>query len=642
MTATSFARKMIVLSCISLSSFTGWSQDQEIPLGSVSNEEVQLKECAFDKSADAVILLDNAVSSYNDDYNLITDRRIRLKILKEKGVERGNIRIIFYSADNYETIQNIEAVVVTPEENSNLLTKQLEKKNIFYKKLNRLYSEVTFALPNVKVGSIIDYKYQSRMENYGGLKNWEFQGELPVMTSSYELMPLPNSEFAYTVYKKSEYPVSIKQNKEAGKIRFEMNNIPGLRDEVYAATTRSYLQRVNFQFASYQDRFGKRSYNNTWESMARELLYEGSFGSQANKNLSSTPLIKGLASTLTPEEKLKTIYDFVRTDIVWDEIHSKYSEQGVKNVLEKRKGNSGDINLLMISLMKSAGLEAYPLLVCERHFGKVDTSYSYLDQFNKVLAYVVVNGKSYVLDGTAASTPYFLVPPSVLNTIGFLVDKKKFGFIYFNNLPHKQRESFFIRAAVKEGGEVEGEARVTTSEYAKVSNERLYRYSKNRYVEELLKPHQFIKLDTFEVKGIGNDSLAMVNQLKFHYELKKAGGYHLMTTNLFTGLNENPFTTQHRFTDIDFGTKYHGTLMGQFTLPPSLVPEALPSNKLLVSPDKSLSMRRFYELKGQELNLRVEIFINNESYPSADYDMLKEFYKQMIALLNEPILLKSK
>jgi hypothetical protein len=641
MITTQFTRRVLAFSCLFIAALFSAAQEEDINLGYVTNEELLLKECAFDKSADAVILLDKGVSYFDDQFELMTDRRIRLKILKEKGVERGNIRIVFYSAEEFERITDIEAVVITPEEGGGTVTRVLEKKNIFIKKLNRLYSQVSFALPNVKVGSIIDYKYQSRMRSYAGLKNWEFQGELPVVTSSYQLMPIPNSEFAYTVYKKPELPISIKPDNDAGKILFEMHNVPGLRNEVYSTTTKDYLQRVNFQFAAYKNYYGRRSFTSTWEELAKELLNEGSFGSQINKNLSSTPFLKALAPSLTPEEKIQAIYEFVRTNIVWDDIYSKYSEAGVKNVLEKKKGNSADINLLLVNLLKTAGLEAYPLLVSERHHGKVDTTYSYLDQFNKVVAYVLVNNTSYVLDGTTQFTPYYMVPPGLLNATGFLVDKKKAGFVRFNNLPHKQKETILIRGIVKEDGSFDGNATITKSEYAKLYNEQRYKADKASYIDRMLKPHSFVKLDSFAVEGAGIDSTALVHQLKFHYNLKKTGSYYLLNYNLFTGFDENPFTTQHRFADIDFGTKYHAILLGSFALPASLVTQTIPANKTLISLDKSLSISRAMELKGNQLNIRFVIATNRESYEATEYEMIREFYKQMIALMNEPILLKA-
>ena len=80
---------------------------QDFPTyGKVTQEELRMKECAFDKEAGAVVLIDEAVSSYNNEYNLITERHIRLKILKEKGIEYGNVSIPFYREDGFEFISN--------------------------------------------------------------------------------------------------------------------------------------------------------------------------------------------------------------------------------------------------------------------------------------------------------------------------------------------------------------------------------------------------------------------------------------------------------------------------------------------------------------------------------------------------------
>jgi transglutaminase-like putative cysteine protease len=637
-----FKRKLIFSLLITSLSFSVSSQEFDSDFGNISNDDLILKECAFDKSADAMILLDKARSFFDEEYHLITERHIRLKILKEKGVERGNIRILYYSDNDFEFIHDIQAIVASVEDNGDITTKQLEKKNIFNKKLNRLYSEVSFALPNVKVGSVIDYKYRSNSKSYSGLRNWEFQKDLPVVVSSYELAPIPNSEFAYTVYKKSDIPISVKPDNQAGKVHFQMNNIPGLRDEVYSPSPKSYLQRVNFQFASFKDYYGRKSYTTTWEELVRELSQEGSFGSQADKNLSGTPFIKSLSPSLSQQEKIKTIYDYVRHNIVWDEIYSKYSESGVKSTLEKKKGNAGDINLLLISLLKSAGIEAYPLLVSDRYNGKIDTTYSYLGQFNKVAAYVIAGNSTYVLDGTDQHTPYFMVPSSFLNTVAFVVDRKRKGFVYFKNLPQKEKRTIFLLGTVSEEGQLQAEASVSDAEYAKLYSERRYHSNKSGYWDKFLKPYAFIKPDSLAIEGANNDSTALKHQVKFHCDLKKAGGYYLLNYNLFTGLEENPFTTQHRFSDIDLAIKATTILIGSFELPSSLIPESLPVNKTLVSPDKSLTISRLMEKTGNLINIRINIAVNREGFIASEYEMVKEFYQQMITLLNEPILLKAK
>jgi hypothetical protein len=627
--------------CFTTIFFAAPAQESSIPFGQFLTEELDLKECSFDKSADAVILLDEASANFDERYNLIMERRIRIKILKEKGIERGNVNIPYYSADDFEYISNINAVVLTPGANGLLTTNVLENRNIFNRKMNRLYSMYTFALPNVKVGSIIDYKYRSIMKNYAGLRKWDFQTELPVVTSSFELAPIPNTEFAYSVYKNAEYPIQITPNKAAGRYRFVMNNVPGLRGEVYTASTANFLQRVNFQFASYTDYYGKKTYTSTWDQLAKELLDESAFGSQAGKNLSATPLLKSLAPTLSATEKVKAIYDYVRSNIVWDGISSKYSEDGVKSVLEKKKGNSGDINLLLVSLLKSAGLEVYPMLVSERDHGRIDTTYSYLGQFNKVAALVVCDGNQYVLDGTETNTPFFMVPPDLLNTIAFVVDKKKSRFVYFDHLAQRQSEGIILRGNVSKEGELEGSAIIENREYAKLEKEGRYKSDKAQYREALVKPYSFLKVDSFAVEGLKNDSVALRQTVNYHYSLKKAGAYYLLSANLFTGLIENPFITQYRFTDIDFGSKYSTTVSASFTLPPSFTTEPLPQNKKLVSPDRAMSVSRLVQKKDNVIDFRFVIQIDKEMFKADEYETVRAFFNEMVDLLNEPVLLKS-
>lgn len=618
------------------------AQGGEAEFGSVRHEELEMKECSFDRSADAVILLDHAVAQFDEQHHLITDRRIRIKILKDKGVERGNIRIPFYSGEGFEYISNIDAVVITPSGAGSFNTVQLEKKAIFTRQINSLMSLVTFALPNVKAGSILDYRYRSVMKSYGGLKRWEFQTDIPVVKSSYELAPIPNSEFAYSVYKSPEFEIEIIPSEREGKVRFIMNNIPGLRDEVFMTTTKSFLQRVNFQFASYTNHMGKSSYTSTWRQLSDEMLDERSFGGQVKKDLSDAPLLKSLSATLTPEEKLKTIYAYVRNNITWNNIYSKYSEDGIKTTLEKKKGNTGDINLLLVGLLRSAGLTAYPVLVSERDQGLIDTTYSYLGQFSKVVAMAVVDNRQYILDGTDAQTPFFMVPADLLNTIGFVVDKKKWGFVYFNNLPHRQHELIIFNNTVHEDGMVEGTARIQAEAYAKLALQRRHSHEESRYLEALLKPHAFLKVDSFAVEGLKADSAALKENVRFHYDLKKSGGYYLLNYNLFTGLTDNPFITQYRFTDIDFGTKYSMVLLGTFILPSALTAETLPANKKLVSPDRSMLVSRVMEKADNRILIKVELQIERERFAADEYEMVKAVFKEAVNLLNEPVLLKAK
>jgi hypothetical protein len=165
--------------------------------GFYSNDEVAMKECAMDKDAEAVVLLDEAYSHYDDNYQLITERRIRIKILNQRGLDRGSIKIPFYSKGGFEIIRSIEAVTYTAGDD--VPEAKVSKKSIYTEKEDDRYSNIKFAMPNVKPGSIIEYKYTSIMKHYGGLDKWLFQSDIPTIRSCYKLEVLPNTNFSYLI-----------------------------------------------------------------------------------------------------------------------------------------------------------------------------------------------------------------------------------------------------------------------------------------------------------------------------------------------------------------------------------------------------------------------------------------------------------
>ncbi len=236
-----------------------------ITLGTLTKEEIELKECSFDKTANAVVLLDEAFSDYGSRYELITYRHIKIKILKSKGIEQwSDVSIPFYRKDDFESIDKVEGLVINQNSSGYLETSPLDKRSIFTKNVNERFGLVKFAFPAVKEGSVIDYTYRSTMKNYGGLEDWEFQKEIPVIKSKYKLSIIPGAEFAYRVNKKSDYDIAISPDNKNGSITFEMNNIAGLRDEPYMDARTNYVQKVTFQLAVYTGNGYRQKYMTSW------------------------------------------------------------------------------------------------------------------------------------------------------------------------------------------------------------------------------------------------------------------------------------------------------------------------------------------------------------------------------------------
>ena len=111
-----------------LSVFNIYSQDFP-SYGVVSNEELAMKECAFDKEANAVILLDEAVSDHDDEYHFITYHHVRIKILNEKGFDAANVTLRFWRKDDFEFIDMLDARVTNVDPSGRIAAENLTKKS---------------------------------------------------------------------------------------------------------------------------------------------------------------------------------------------------------------------------------------------------------------------------------------------------------------------------------------------------------------------------------------------------------------------------------------------------------------------------------------------------------------------------------
>ena len=147
--------------------------------------------------------------------------------------------------------------------------------------------------------------------------------------------------------------------------RWAVQNIPALRDEPYITTIEDYVNKVDIQLAGYA--FiggGKKQVLNSWEALAKELIEHKSFGEIIDDTRrvrkQAGEIVAGLTSQ---EDKMKAIYNWVAKSIVWSGNQRVFAEQEVNDVLELKRGNNAEITFLLLSLLKSVGINGDPVIL---------------------------------------------------------------------------------------------------------------------------------------------------------------------------------------------------------------------------------------------------------------------------------------
>lgn len=639
--------KLILTQLLFLLFFCNNSAAQDfIPFGQFSPGEIDMKQCSFDTEADAVVLLHEAYADYNDAYHLITRHHVRIKILKDRGLSNANISIRYWKDGDFEKIFVSNAATFNFPPDGMPTNTAVERKTIFKRVINERVGEVVFSFPNVKAGSILEYEYESDMNNYNGLDDWYFQEERPVVKSKFSLKILPNAEFTYNVNRRADIPVIV--NPLEGGVYFEMNNIPGLRNEAFMDARKDYLQKVVFQLSGYNrgDGFGKTKYMTSWDELAKELMSNSAFGGAIGKKVPGTePFIQQALLIKDSVERMKTVYSFVKSNITWNRFYSRYASDGLKTAWQKKTGTSGEINFILINLLKDAGLNVFPALVSHRFHGTVTAAYPFVDQFSSVVACVKVAGTRFFLDATEQYTPPHIIPNDLLNTTALILSKRSGELTPIANEFLSYGETIVNTLEVNADGSMKGEVSVNSENYARIEKVESVTLDKDQFKKQHFQNEKIpIKMLEFEVEHVDDDALPLTQNGTFTAQLTTTGDYYLVPLNLFSGFNSNPFISKQRFSNINFGYRRVVAVITKVNLPAEMVVDDLPKSIKLVNPEKDIVMTRMTEYK-KETN-RIETYIKIEFlkslYEAADYDILKEMYTRIIDVANEPVLVKKK
>ena len=628
------------------------NKDSNIPaFGKVEKADLEMKECDFDKNAEAMVLFDKGELDYILGSGIDLERHIRIKILNDKGKDKADIHIPYISWLNEEDVKDISAQVYNLDQSGNIVVTKLDKKQIYEKKINKRLAEKVFTFPEVKPGSIIEYKYKHT--NIGMIK-WYFQQSIPIKYSEFTFN-YPN-EVDISFIPKCYLTYDQKtENSNTRTVRFfSMSNVPALRDEPFILNEDDYLQKIESKTIARLTDGQMQSIVVNWPQVIRFLMQDDDFGVQIKKEIPRTSdLDAKLKNVSDPYLKMKIIYEYVRTNMEWNGYPGIWALDGVKTAWKDKKGTSGEINLILINLLKDAGLKARPILVSTHDNGLVNTAdpgttrNPGFNQFNKVLAWVTIGDKTYVLDGTNKETPVNLIPPDVIDTEGLVIEKIEtfeWGWkaLWKDNLQYKNM--VLLKAEVSGDGKLNGDASISSYDYARLKKITTARKGKKEFIEEYFSSsNPGITIDSVNLENIDSDSLPLVQKVHFKEQLSASGDYQYFSVNLFTGLEKNPFVADERISDVFFGFLQDHSIIGSITIPDGYEFDELPKNIRMIMPDTSIIMTRTSGVVNDNiLSFRIILEFKKPYYSAEEYDGFKEFYKKLFDLLNEQFVIKKK
>jgi len=638
----------------------GSAQYEAMRMGKVSNELLTMETYAADPAADALVLGDCAEVEFElgrDVPATVLKRHLRIKILKQAGMRFADMEFTYRSAEAYQHIEQIRGYVHLPDGSR----KRIKNDHIFRTKLNDGQSSVRVSFPNAEVGSVVECSYEWRTNSLFTLPEWYFQHDIPVRWSLYKV-EIPEwfqyvaitqgPEFDLSRSEASARTYSVKRSLNTGTysrpstnegistriIELGMQDVPAMRPERFSTTRDDYRSRVRWQLQATAAAEGKvKKILTTWSDAADELLESEQFGQQFLELNNYDEVLAAARPILSgqrrPLEKMKAIYSMVNKRVSWNGKYKLAAEDKLNAVFRRGKGNSSELNLILLALLREAGLNPTPIVLSTRGHGKPVEVYPFMSQFNHVIVRLYVDGQIYYLDAGDPSRPVNLIRQQALNKRGLLLSNGNPKWIDID--PPFSTQHLIGQLYLDAEGNLQGKIQQQATGYfnSKLGRTLVGRDSSTGLLSQF-SHGDYLEVDATQIEvtsAPGSDTLRINYNIAASGSAQRSGDYLYVQALPSFPFQQNPFQLEQRNYPVELPYPYEQRFTYRLHLPEGYAAKDLPQAKVLRLPDQAGIFQ--YSISEEEagvLLVKCALSIWEPHFEPEAYEALKVFFAKAI------------
>jgi hypothetical protein len=603
----------------------------------ISQEELKMTSVPEAPGAPAVILYrqvdrDDGRTPHEDTY-------IRIKILTEEGRKYANVEIPFFK--EYGGMTAIKARTIRPNGSIAAFDGKVYEQTIVKAKGVK-YLAKTFTLPDVQVGSIIEYRYTQDFNGVYDSSRWVLSNELFTKKARFSLKP--DIDYALRWSWPQGLPTGAEPPKdEHGTIRMTASNVPAFQVEDYMPPETSLKFRIDFIYSD--EAVVEKDPAKYWKSVAKKQNER--VESFVNKKKAMEQAVQQtVGAGDAPEVKLQKIYARVQQlrntsfeKEKTEQEQKREKEKTVSNVEEILKRGYGDgrqITWLFLAMARAAGFEAAPVLISRRSDFFFNPGVMNERELNDNLVQVKVDGKELYFDPGTAFTPYGLLPWWETSVTGLKLTKDGGAWVE-TPLPDSNISRIERKADLKLNSEGTLEGKLTITYYGveaqtlRMEERNEDDTSRKKLLEDMVRESvpAAIDVELQNQPDWKSSAPALVSEYSFKIPgwVAGAGKRALLPVGLFSAAEKNVFEHEGRVYAVYFHYPYRKIDDVSIQLP---LGWKLGS---LAKPIDQDAKAAAYTMKAEDLggNLHLTRMIRSDlmMVPKANYLALRGFFQMV-------------
>lgn len=633
---------------------------QTIPVnkqfGKVSKEELGLSVYEPDTSAVALVLYENQDICIdfdeNYDFYLTTKKHIRLKILKEEGLDRADFELIHLVAGKLrETIRGIEVVTYNLKD-GRIEENRMPKSAVYDEDYIDDYKKVTFSAVNVKVGSVIEVKYEISSNIYWDIDEVYFQKNIPVNCSECEIRIPKMFTFNKRVhgYHKVDYEsdsstsvISLRAGSMPYEIqidKFHVSDLPAFKKEPYVYNIRQHYTALYYDIRSLAFPGSKPvDFSVTWDDVDENYL-ESLLMQRFKSPCQFKDAVKTLSVDGSDPLRIASALSLVKQSVSWNgeyALNPSVPAQVVKN----GSGTNVDINCLLAGCLREMGYEVDPVMIKLRSSGVLIEYHPEVHPFDTfILCVKAADGRLYYIDGGSNNAFVNILPPLMLVPNARLIKPKQCGWVDLTNLS-RNNLVMSVYASLKPDMTFEGkvDARFTGVRSYEEKSDFHSCGSEDKYIENM-EQESSIEIGELTVTGTDEYSSQMMFSYDYVMDADPMGDMIYVSPFLTRFHSPDAFQSLTRSCPIDFPSAYSVTYMYALNIPEGYSIEQVPENLNIKTEALDAIMRLDVQTAGAVVKV---IFTYNQKSMNGfmeDYEVIRQFWQYINDVYDSMIVLK--
>jgi hypothetical protein len=519
----------------------------------------------------------------------------------------------------------------------------------------------------VREGSIIEVSYTIKSDDMFNLRTWEFQGEYPRLWSEYTAR-IPQC-FNYVFLTQGYHPFHIKKQDMSYKTysiienngveshntytmranvydnRWVMKDVPALKEEKFITSLDNYTAKIQFQLSEYREPLVPKGVMGNWLTFSQDLLKNEHFGQAIDKpnNWLDDDIKAITAGAKTQLDKAKKIYAFVRDNFTCTNHNSFYIDDNLKTVFKKKNGTVGDINLLLIAMLKHENILAEPVLLSTRENGLTHEVYPLIDRFNYVIAGCVIDNLEYYLDATEPKLGFNKLPVRCYNGHARFISTSSPDPAYF--VADSVREAKLTTVFIA-NGENKKLVSALTSKLGYYESLSIREKVGEKGKDELLKSIKTQYPAEYSISELQLDSLDNKDepvQVRYSIDLDNFNEDIVYFNPMMAeGYKDNFFKAVNRVYPVEMPYAMDEVFILNMEIPAGYDVDEIPkSAKVNMNEDEGF-FEYLVSKTPTSIMLRSRLKLNKASFLPEDYESLRSFFDYVVKKHAEQIVFKKK